>query len=82
MRPYVQNMEGANSELPIYYNLIANISHEANTTAQGEDQHSWKVQLLNKATREWFQIQDLDVSKVRQELLFLNDSYIQIWEKE
>lgn len=80
MRPYVKSKDDETA--PIYYNLVANISHELNITAQGENQHVWKIQLLNKATAEWIQIMDLDISKVRRELLFLNESYIQIWEKE
>lgn len=75
MSPYV---EGAMD--PIYYDLVANITHEPNTTPQGE-KRVWKIQLLDKANAKWVQIQDLLLDNLRTELLFLSESYIQIWEK-
>lgn len=77
MSPFV---EGAVE--PIYYDLVANITHELNTAAQGEGEtHVWKIQLLDKAAKKWVQIQDLVIEDVRPELLFLSESYIQIWER-
>lgn len=76
MSPYVDNASN-----PIYYDLVANIVIDVNSTSQGAEKHSWAIQLLDKATNTWVQIQDLIVKDVRSELLFLNESYIQVWEK-
>lgn len=76
MSPYVDN-----ASKPIYYDLVANIVIDVNSTSQGAEKHSWAIQLLDKATNTWVQIQDLIVKDVRSELLFLNESYIQVWEK-
>lgn len=76
MSPYIDN-----DSKPVYFDLVANIVHDVNTNSQGAEKHSWAIQLLDKATDKWVQIQDLIVKDVRSELLFLNESYIQIWEK-
>lgn len=75
MAPYVDGATG-----PIYYDLIANITHDLNTTSQGAEKHVWKIQMLDKANQKWVQVQDLLVEDIRAELLFLSESYIQIWE--
>lgn len=76
MAPYVEG-----SFEPIYYDLVANITHDVNSSEQGGDKHVWKIQLLNKSTQKWIEIQDLRVDEVRTELLFLSESYVQIWER-
>uniref|UniRef100_A0A060T5N9 ARAD1B08580p n=1 Tax=Blastobotrys adeninivorans TaxID=409370 RepID=A0A060T5N9_BLAAD len=64
------------------YDLAANVTYELEEASEGEHSKvNWKVQILNKAKREWVQIQDLVVQSVRAELLFLNESYIQVWER-
>ncbi|KAF3920579.1 hypothetical protein ABW21_db0200846 [Orbilia brochopaga] len=84
MSPYV---EGATE--PIWYDLTANIVHESvarpgttNTkTEAGEQGHAYKVQLKDKGRDEWVQVQDLFVEEIRKEILFLGESYIQVWER-
>ncbi|KAK6334085.1 hypothetical protein TWF696_002587 [Orbilia brochopaga] len=85
MSPYV---EGATE--PIWYDLTANIVHESvarkGTTSgakgeAGEQGHAYKVQLKDKARDEWVQVQDLFVEEIRKEILFLGESYIQVWER-
>ncbi|KAL2119311.1 hypothetical protein VTJ04DRAFT_6271 [Mycothermus thermophilus] len=73
---------------PIMYDLVANIVHEAvrqredvADSAVGEERKTWKVQLRNKATDEWVVCQDLFVDKIQAELLYLGESYLQIWER-
>ena len=71
---------------PIWYDLVANVVHEAvrnkeDVADSGEETKTWKVQIRDKATGEWTVVQDLYVDKVQSELLYLGESYLQIWEK-
>ncbi|KAH8804551.1 U4/U6.U5 tri-snRNP-associated protein [Xylogone sp. PMI_703] len=71
---------------PIWYDLVANIVHEAvrgrEDSVEGEpERHTWKVQLRDRARDEWVQIQDLFVEKTQKELLYLGESYLQVWER-
>lgn len=71
---------------PIWYDLVANVVHEAvrakdDVADSGEERKTWKVQLLDKATGEWVVAQDLFVDKIRSELLYLGESYLQVWER-
>ncbi|KAH8891297.1 U4/U6.U5 tri-snRNP-associated protein 2 [Thozetella sp. PMI_491] len=71
---------------PIWYDLVANVVHEAvrakdDVAESGEERKTWKVQLRDKATDEWVVAQDLFVDKIRSELLYLGESYLQIWER-
>ncbi|KAK9382529.1 uncharacterized protein V2V93DRAFT_365351 [Kockiozyma suomiensis] len=71
MAPYI---EGASE--PVLYDLVANVTHES-----VEDKHVYSVQVKDKSRDEWLKIQDLYVESIRREILFLNESYIQIWER-
>jgi U4/U6.U5 tri-snRNP-associated protein 2 len=73
---------------PIWYDLVANVVHEAvrakedvADSAVGEERKTWKVQVRDKATDEWVVAQDLFVDKIRSELLYLGESYLQVWER-
>jgi len=50
-------------------------------SSSGEEKKTWKVQLRDKATDEWVVAQDLFVDKIRSELLYLGETYLQIWER-
>lgn len=87
MSPYVEpNPQYQRPGEPIWYDLVANIVHEAvrgkEGTVEGEDEkRAWKVQVQDRSREEWFQTQDLFVEKTQKELLYLGESYIQVWEK-
>ncbi|KAK4173454.1 hypothetical protein QBC36DRAFT_335816 [Triangularia setosa] len=74
---------------PIWYDLVANVVHEAvrqkedvADSAVGEEKKTWKVQLRDKARgEEWVVAQDLFVEKIREELLYLGETYLQVWER-
>ena len=71
---------------PIWYDLVANIVHEAvrgkeDSVDGGEEKKVWKVQVRDRAREEWIQVQDLYVEKTQKELLYLGESYLQIWER-
>ncbi|KAK5662988.1 hypothetical protein OQA88_6402 [Cercophora sp. LCS_1] len=71
---------------PIWYDLVANVVHEAvrakdDVTDSGDEKKTWKVQLRDKATDEWVVAQDLFVDKIRSELLYLGETYLQVWER-
>jgi len=49
---------------------------------EGEaERHVWKCQVQDKGREEWVQIQDLFVEKTQKELLYLGESYLQVWER-
>lgn len=71
---------------PIYYDLVANVVHEAvrlreDVADTGEERKTWKVQLRDKARGEWVVCQDLFVDKIQKELLCMGESYLQVWER-
>ncbi len=87
MSPYVQpSPEHHPPGDPIWYDLVANIVHESvkgrEDSVEGEeDRHVWRVQVKDRAREEWVQIQDLFVEKSQRELLYLGESYLQVWER-
>ncbi len=64
--------------LGVKYRLISNIIHDV-SESQDEDQSNWKVQLKHHS--EWFEIENLIVKPKEKEFLFLNETYLQIWER-
>ena len=86
MAPYVEPSPEHPPGEEILYDLVANVVHEAVRTRDdvsdtGEEKKTWKVQLKDKATGEWAVCQDLYVDKVQQEMLYLGETYLQIWQK-
>jgi U4/U6.U5 tri-snRNP-associated protein 2 len=87
--PYVEpDPSHSSGGEPILYDLVANVVHEAvrakedvADSAVGEERKTWKVQLRDKATDEWVVAQDLFVDGIRSELLYLGESYLQVWER-
>ncbi|KFA68267.1 hypothetical protein S40285_01587 [Stachybotrys chlorohalonatus IBT 40285] len=85
--PYVEpNPKEWPPSEPIWYDLVANVVHEAvrvrdDVADSGEERKTWKVQIKDKATGEWVVCQDLFVEKVQSELLYLGETYLQIWER-
>lgn len=71
---------------PIWYDLVANVTHEAVRTrddsVEGEaEKKVWRVQLRDKAREKWSQIQDLYVEDAASDTLFTKESYVQVWER-
>ena len=87
MSPYVEpNPKIHPPGEPIWYDLVANITHEAvkkkDDSVEGEqDTKIWRVQLRDRSRDEWYGIQDLFVEKERGETLFTKESYMQVWER-
>jgi U4/U6.U5 tri-snRNP-associated protein 2 len=87
LSPYVEPNPAINPPgEPIWYDLVANIVHEAvrgrEDSVEGEaEKHVWKVQMQDRGREEWVQVQDLFVEKTQKELLYLGESYLQIWER-
>lgn len=87
MGPYVEpNPEFHQVGEPIWYDLVANIVHEAvrgrEDSVEGEaEKRMWKVQMRDRGREEWVQVQDLFVEKTQKELLYLGETYLQVWER-
>jgi U4/U6.U5 tri-snRNP-associated protein 2 len=85
MAPYVEpNPQIAPPGEPIWYDLVANVVHEAvrgrEDSVEGEEEkRTWKVQL--RRGEDWVQIQDLFVEQTQRELLYLGETYLQVWER-
>jgi len=87
MSPYVEpNPSLYPPGEPIWYDLVANITHEAVRTrddsVEGEQESKvWRVQLRDRSREEWWEVQDLFVERERAETLFTKESYVQVWER-
>ncbi|KAG5941005.1 hypothetical protein E4U59_001993 [Claviceps monticola] len=87
MSPYVEpNPAEWPPSAPIWYDLVANVVHEAVRTREdvadsGDERKTWKAQVRDRRTGEWVSCQDLFVEKVQSELLYLGETYLQIWER-
>ncbi|MCJ1426124.1 hypothetical protein MMC29_004026 [Sticta canariensis] len=87
MSPYVEPNPGLHSPgEPIWYDLVANVTHEAVRTrddsVEGEAERKvWRVQVKDRARDEWLEIQDLFVERVATETLFTKESYLMVWER-
>ena len=71
---------------PIWYDLVANVTHEAVRTrddsVEGEAERKvWRVQVRDRAREEWLQMQDLYVDRLPTETLFTKESYLMVWER-
>ncbi|CAO3587648.1 unnamed protein product [Absidia cylindrospora] len=62
-----------------HYDLLANISHEGKPES---GKGSYKVHVRHRGTDQWYQIQDLIVEEIMPQMIFLSESYIQIWERK
>lgn len=87
MSPYVEPNPSLHSPgEPIWYDLVANVTHEAVRTrddsVEGEAERKvWRVQVRDRARDEWLEIQDLYVERVVTETLFTKESYLMVWER-
>lgn len=76
MAPYVA---GANGELN--YKLAGNITHQlvnGQKLDRSDDKHQWSIS-LPKTSDNWVTINNLQIDTCERELLFLKESYIQLW---
>lgn len=68
------------------YQLISNIIHKENKETEMMDnltqdsESTWGIQILNKSTQEWVEFSKNEIKMKKKELLFLDETYIQIWE--
>lgn len=87
MAPYVEpNPAVFPPGEPIWYDLVANVTHEAvrirEDSVEGEAEGKlWRVQLRDKAKGEWVQVQDLFVEPQSGETVFTKESYVMFWER-
>ncbi|KAF9427691.1 hypothetical protein BGZ94_004373 [Podila epigama] len=66
--------------LGTYYDLLANVVHEGDPATPNST--SYKVHLQHRAKEQWYQIQDLFVEEINAHMIFLSESYIQVWERK
>ena len=80
MAPYIEGEIG-----PQKYQLVSSIKHHyvaGDTIDHKHDKQQWSISLLADSHKsEWVHIQDLDVTKVDGEFLFLDETYIQVWKR-
>lgn len=74
-------VDAPDPQLGTTYKLMANITHEA-TAGTVRDQSTWSAQLHTRhVPPQWFQMHDDLVERVDPHMLFLGESYLQIWER-
>lgn len=82
----------SSTEEKVHYRLITNVVHksinsvneENETKAEGvfsSENHAWKIQILNQASGKWYEIDNLQVTEIKKTLMFLSESYIQVYER-
>ena len=69
----------------VEYDLVANITHEtvsthADTINADVSRDVWRVQLRDRPAGTWRLVDNVRVTEVQEELLYLQESYIQVWE--
>ena len=76
------------SQLVTKYDLLANICHDS-PPGQKKDSGmtpleagSYRVHVQNKATEQWYEIQDLHVQETMPQLVGLSESYMLIYERQ
>ncbi|GAA5794955.1 hypothetical protein HPULCUR_000305 [Helicostylum pulchrum] len=62
-----------------HYDLLANICHDGKPDA---GKGTYKVHVRHRGTEQWYQIQDLIVEEILPQMIFMSESYIQIWERK
>lgn len=84
--------EGGDTSLSTLYDLVANVTHEA-APGTVREQSVWRAQVHTAAgtkggeqpqegeEEQWFQMQDLFVEEVNRQMLFLQETYMQIWRR-
>ncbi|CAB4412112.1 unnamed protein product [Rhizophagus irregularis] len=77
MSEYLENPDG--EKFDTHYDLIANICHEGKP---GKGNGIYKVHVQHRGKDQWYQIQDLIVEEINAQMIFLSESYIQIWERK
>lgn len=78
--PYVV---GNGKDVQQNYKLIGNIKHEliyGEKLNHSDDNHEWSIS-LPKLDHSWISIHDLKIDNCQRELMFLEESYIQIWQR-
>lgn len=77
---FSQKIEVQNSR----YTLVANIVHDTikASSFDDDDKSKWRIQLFNPTKEQWVEL-DGTISRVKeQELLFLQETYMQVWRKD
>jgi len=64
----------------VKYKLISNVVHEVIESQDEDHQSNWKIQLRHH-NNDWVEIENLIVKPKEKEFLFLNETYIQFWER-
>lgn len=67
------------SDAPPAYNLLANVYCTFANDAD-RNEKSFGVQLKSTATDSWMEIENLLIKEAQAQMLFMSESYIQIWE--
>lgn len=84
MSPYVEPDAAHPPGEPIWYDLVANVTHEAvkkkdDSVTTEQETKVWRVQLRDWSRDEWWGIQDLFVQQERRETLFTKEAVLQVW---
>lgn len=75
--------------LHVKYRLKANIIHVViksscadEKTANGDERSHWVTQLYDEKSEKWIEVDGINTTERDGELLFLNETFMQVWEKQ
>ncbi|CAM9519351.1 unnamed protein product, partial [Chrysoparadoxa australica] len=79
--------ETISGELSTKYDLVANVCHDS-PPGQGKEGQmdplqggTYRVHVVNKASDQWYELQDLHVQESMPQLIALSESYVLVYEK-
>lgn len=76
VKDYVDGEIPAKSNYGTKYNLVSNVTHEGKP-----DGGQYICHVLNRATDEWYSVQDLHVQEMLAQQVALKETYLQIFER-
>ena len=80
--------DGVLAKIITKYDLVANICHDSPPGQKKDSQMSpleagaYRVHIQNRATEQWYEIQDLHVQETMPQLVGLSESYMLIYERQ
>ncbi|CCG82112.1 Related to snRNP-associated protein [Taphrina deformans PYCC 5710] len=67
---------------PLVYDLLVNVTHEVTLNNAGDENHIYRVQVRDKATDKWMQMEGLLVQEIKRDMLNVGaPAVMQIWER-
>lgn len=81
LTPYVSPKDGT-APSGSMYDLLINVTHEVILSDAGDENHIYRIQVRDKATDKWMQMEGLLVQEIKRDMLNVGaPTVMQIWER-